>query len=123
MDSHGKTETLKEQLEAIANVPVATAIANMQQEYIAVAKRLRGYSIQIHGSILQMLQTEFNLRQDEAKNAIDEYKFQAATKQREEQLAAQKKLEAEQAEIAEANRPKLAVVAQGACAMNKGPAQ
>ncbi len=123
MDSHGKTETLKEQLEAIANVPVATAIANMQQEYIAVAKRLRGYSIQIHGSILQMLQTEFNLRQDESKNAIDEYKFQAATKQREEQLAAQKKLEAEQAEIAEANRPKLAVVAQGACAMNKGPAQ
>jgi primosomal protein N' len=112
MDSHGKTETLKEQLEAIANVPVATAIANMQQEYIAVAKRLRGYSIQIHGSILQMLQTEFNLRQDEAKNAIDEYKFQAATKQRAEQLDAQKKLEAEQAEIAEANRPKLAVVGQ-----------
>ena len=113
MDSHGKTETLKEQLEAIANMPVATAIANMQQEYIAVAKRLRGYSIQIHGSILQMLQTEFNLRQDEAKNAIDEYKFQAATKQRAEQLDAQKKLEAEQAEIAEANRPKLAVVGQG----------
>jgi hypothetical protein len=113
MDSHGKTETLKEQLEAIANVPVATAIANMQQEYIAVAKRLRGYPIQIHGSILQMLQTEFNLRQDEAKNAIDEYKFQAATKQRAEQLEAQKKLEAEQAEIEAANKPKLAVVGQG----------
>jgi hypothetical protein len=113
MDSHGKTETLKEQLEAIANVPVATAIANMQQEYIAVAKRLRGYSIQIHGSILQMLQTEFNLRQDETKNAISEFQHQEQIRREAAANEANAKLEAEQAEIAEANRPKLAVVGQG----------
>ena len=113
MDSHGKSETLKEQVDAIANVPVATAIANMQQEYIAVAKRLRGYSIQIHGSILNMLQTEFALRQDETKNAIEEHRFRLGVEQRRQQEAAQKKLEAEQAEIEQANRPKLAVVGQG----------
>ena len=113
MDSHNKSETLKEQVDAIANVPVATAIANMQQEYIAVAKRLRGYSIQIHGSILNMLQTEFALRQDETKNAIEEHRFRLGVEQRRQQEEAQRKLEAEQAEIEAANRPKLAVVGQG----------
>lgn len=107
MDSKGKTETLKEQVEAIANVPVATAISNMQQEYLAIAKRLRQHSIQVHGTILNMLQAEFGLRQDETKNAIEEHKFQAAVRQREEQMEAQKKLEAEQKEIEEANRPRL----------------
>ena len=107
MDSHGKTETLKEQVDAIANVPVATAIANMQQEYIAIAKRLRGYSIQIHGSILNMLQTEFALRQDETKNAIEEHRFRLGVEQRRQQDETQKKLEAEQAEIEAANRPHL----------------
>ena len=107
MDSHGKSETLKEQVDAIANVPVSTAIANMQQEYIAVAKRLRGYSIQIHGSILNMLQTEFALRQDETKNAIEEHRFRLGVEQRRQQDETQKKLEAEQAEIEAANRPHL----------------
>lgn len=113
MDSHGKSETLKEQVDAIANVPVATAIANMQQEYIAIAKRLRGYSIQIHGSVLNMLQTEFALRQDETKNAIEEHRFRLGVEQRRQQDKAQEKLEAEQAEIEQANRPKLVVVGQG----------
>jgi len=107
MDSKGKTETLKEQVEAIANVPVATAISNMQNEYIAIAKRLRQHSIQVHGSILNMLQTEFSLRQDETKNAIEEHKFQLSVKQRAEQEEAAKKLAAEQQEIEEANRPRL----------------
>ena len=101
---------LKEQVDAIANVPVATAIANMQQEYIAIAKRLRGYSIQVHGSILNMLQTEFQLLQDETKNAISEFQHQEAVRREHEAAEAQKKLEAEQDAIAEANRPKLAAV-------------
>ena len=113
MNSKNQAETLQEKVAAIANEPVATAIANMQQEYIAVAKRLRGYSIQIHGSVLNMLQTEFALRQDETKNAIEEHRFRLGVEQRRQQDEAQKKLEAEQAEIEQANRPKLAVVGQG----------
>lgn len=107
MDSKGKTETLKEQVEAIANVPVATAINNMQQEYMALSKRLRAQPLNVAGRILNMLQTEFDLRQEETKNAIDEHKFQLAVKQRAEQEGAAAKLAAEQQEIEEANRPRL----------------
>jgi hypothetical protein len=107
MDSKGKSETLKEQVAAIAQVPVASAVNNLQNEYVAIAKRLRAMPINIHGSVLNMLQTEFQLIQDETKNAIEEHKFQLAVKQREAEAAAQRKLEAEQAEIAEANKPKL----------------
>ena len=113
MNSKNQAETLQEKVAAIANEPVATAIANMQQEYIAVAKRLRQYSIQIHGSVLNMLQTEFQLRQDETKNAISEFQHQEQLRQQAAQAEAQRKLEAEQAEIEAANRPKLAVVGQG----------
>ena len=70
MNSKNQAETLQEKVEAIANEPVATAISNLQNEYIAIAKRLRAYTIQIHGSVLNMLQTEFQLRQDETKNEI-----------------------------------------------------
>ena len=112
MDSKGKTETLKEQVDAIANVPVASAINNLQTEYLEIAKRLRKNSIQIHGSILNMLQTEFQLRQDETRNAIEEHKFQESVRQRVAQDEAHKKLADEQKAIEEANRPKLAVMAQ-----------
>jgi hypothetical protein len=110
MNSKNQSETLQEQVKAIADVPVSTAISNLQTEYIAIAKRLRGYSIQVHGSILNMLQTEFALRQDETKNAIEEHKFHLAVQQREEAARAQKALEAQQEEIAQANRPTLAAV-------------
>ena len=110
MNSKNQAETLQEKIGAIANEPVATAISNLQTEYLAIAKRLRAYSIQIHGSILNMLQTEFQLRQDETKNAISEFQHQEAVRREAEAAEAQKKLEAEQDAIAEANRPKLAVV-------------
>lgn len=110
MNSKNQAETLQEKVAAIANEPVATAINNLQTEYLAIAKRLRSYSIQIHGSVLNMLQTEFQLRQDETKNAIQEFQHQEQLRQAKAQAEAQAKLEAEQAEIAAANKPKLAVV-------------
>lgn len=113
MNSKNQAETLQEKVAAIANVPVTTAISNLQTEYLATAKRLRGYSIQIHGSILNMLQTEFQLRQDETKYAIQEFQHQEQLKQAAAAKEASDKLEAEQAEIEKANAPKLAVVGQG----------
>ena len=112
MNSKNQAETLQEKVAAIANEPVASAINNLQTEYLAIAKRLRSYSIQIHGSVLNMLQTEFQLRQDETKNAIQEFQHQEQLRQARAQAEAQAKLEAEQAEIAAANKPKLAVVGQ-----------
>lgn len=113
MNSKNQAETLQEKVAAIANEPVATAISNLQTEYLAIAKRLRGYSIQIHGSILNMLQTEFQLRQDETKNAIQEFQHQEQLRQAAAAKDAQDKLEAEQAAIEAANKPHLAVVGQG----------
>ena len=113
MNSKNQAETLQEKVAAIANVPVTTAISNLQTEYLAIAKRLRSYSIQIHGSILNMLQTEFQLRQDETKNAISEFQHQEQIRQAAAAKEAAEKLEAEQVEIAKANAPKLAVVGQG----------
>jgi len=112
MDSKGKTETLNEQVSAITNIPVATAISNVQQEYLASSKRLRALPIQEAGAVLNMLNTEFQLRQETAKNAIDEHKFQLAVKQRAEQEEAARKLAAEQKEIEEANRPRLVPAGQ-----------
>ena len=110
MNSKNQAETLQEKVAAIANEPVASAINNLQTEYLAIAKRLRSYSIQIHGSVLNMLQTEFQLRQDETKNAIQEFQHQEQLRQARAQAEAQAKLEAEQAEIAAANKPKLVPV-------------
>lgn len=107
MDSKGKAETLKEQVDAISREPVASAINNLQTEYFEIAKRLRKNSIQVHGSILNMLQTEFQLRQDETRNALEEHKFQESVKQRQAQMEAAEKLQAEQKAIEEANRPRL----------------
>lgn len=112
MNSKNQPETLQEKVAAIANMPVATAINTLQNEYITISKRLRANSLQIHGSILNMLQAEFQLRQEETKNAIQEHQHQHAQAQEAEAKKAQAKLEAEQAAIAEANRPKLAVVGQ-----------
>src|ERR1039457_6192879 len=84
MNSKNQAETLQEKVKAIADVPVAIAINNLQTEYLAIAKRLRAYSIQIHGSVLNMLQTEFQLRQDETKNAIQEHQHQVAVQQQQE---------------------------------------
>ena len=112
MNSKNQPETLQEKIRAIANEPVASAINNLQTEYIAIAKRLRVYSIQTHGSILTMLQTEFQLRQDMIKNAISEYQYAEQVKQAAAAKEAADKREAEQAEIEKDNRPKLAVVGQ-----------
>ncbi len=103
-------KTLKEQIDTIANVPVTTSISNVHMELQAISKRLRGYSIQVAGTILNMLQAEFQLRQEETKNAIEEHKFQESVKQRVAAEEAQAKLELEQAEIAEANKPKPSLV-------------
>ena len=110
MDSKGKTETLKEQVEAIAREPVSTAISNLQQEYLAISKRLRALPLNVAGSVLNQLQTEFQLRQEETKNAIDEHRFQLDVKRRVAEAEAAEKLAADQKEIEEANRPRLAAV-------------
>lgn len=110
LNSDNKAETLQEKVAAIANVPVTTAINNMQQEYLAVAKRLRAHSLQVHGTILNMLQGEFQLRQDETKNAIQEHQHELALKQAAEQAKAQADLDKQQADIEKANRPTLATV-------------
>jgi hypothetical protein len=110
MNSKNQAETLQEKVAAIANEPVATAINNMQTEYLSIAKRLRAYPINIHGTVLNMLQGEFQLRQEETKNAISEFQHQEQLRQAKAQAAAQANLEAEQAAIAAANKPKLAVV-------------
>jgi hypothetical protein len=117
MNSKNQAETLQEKVAAIANEPVATAISNLQNEYMAISKRLRACSVQIHGSVLNMLQTEFQLRQDETKNAISEYQHQEQMRREAQAKADQEKLEAEQAEIAAANKPKLVEVGQ------QGPVQ
>ena len=57
-----------------------------------------------------MLQTEFQLRQDETKNAISEFQHQEQARREAAAAEANAKLEAEQTAIAEANKPKLAVV-------------
>ena len=112
MNSKNQAETLQEKIGAIANEPVATSISNLQTEYLAIGKRLRALSIQVHGSVLNMLQTEFQLRQDETKNAISEYQHQEQIRQAAANKEANDKLLAEQAEVAKANAPKLAVVGQ-----------
>ena len=116
MDSSNKAETLKEQVEALSREVVTTAVHNLQTVYLETAKKLRALPLNVHGSVLNHLQTEFQLRQEETKNAIDEHKYQAAVKQRAEQQAAQEKLAAEQLEIEEANKPRL--VQPGAVAPN-----
>jgi len=110
MNSKNQAETLQEKVAAIANEPVATAISNLQTEYLAIAKRLRALSIQVHGSVLNLLQTEFQLRQDETKNAISEFQHQEQLRREAEQREQNAKLEAEQQAIADANKPRLAVV-------------
>ena len=112
MNSKNQAETLQEKVAAIANEPVATSISNLQNEYLAIGKRLRALSIQVHGSVLNMLQTEFQLRQDETKNAISEFQHQEQIRREAAAAEANAKLEAEQAEIASANKPKLAVVGE-----------
>ena len=107
MDSKGKTETLKEQVEAIAREPVSTAVANMQNEYLAISKRLRALPLNVAGSVLNNLQTEFQLRQEETKNAIDEHRFQLDVKRRHAEAEAAEKLAKEQAAAEDANRPRL----------------
>ncbi len=81
MDSKNRTETLTEKVNAITNMPVATSINNVQQVYLATSKRLREMSIQEAGTVINMLSSEFQLRQDVAKNAIDEYKHAQAIEQ------------------------------------------
>ena len=112
MNSKNQAETLQEKVAAIANEPVSTSINNLQTEYLAIGKRLRALSIQVHGSVLNMLQTEFQLRQDETKNAISEFQHQESVRREKEQAEANAKLEAQQAEVAAANKPKLAMVGQ-----------
>ena len=110
MDSKGKVETLKEQVEAISREPVSTAVSNVQAEYLGISKRLRALPLNMAGTVLNFLQGEFQLRQEETKNAIDEHRFQASVKQREKDEENQRKLEAEQKAAEEANRPRLAAV-------------
>lgn len=117
MDGKNKAETLKEQIEAISREPVSSAINNMQTEYLGIAKRLRALSLNVAGTVLNMLQAELQLRQEEMKNAIEEHKFQESVKQRaaamaqaEKDAEAQKELARQQKEIEEANRPRLAAV-------------
>ena len=113
MDSKGKVETLKEQVAAIANEPVASAINNLHTVYLDISKKLRALDLNVAGSVLNNLQTEFQLRQEETKNAIEEHKFQLSVKARAAEAEAAEKLAAEQREIEEANRPKLSEMAGG----------
>jgi hypothetical protein len=112
MSNNNQPETLSEKVRAISDVQVSTAISNLQAEYLAIAKRLRAYSLQIHGSVLNLLQTEFALRQDEMKNAIEEHKFKLDVEQRKQKEEASAKLAAEQEAIAKANAPHLVAVGQ-----------
>jgi len=113
MDSKNRTETLTEKVNAITNMPVATSINNVQQLYLATSKKLRELSIQEAGTVINMLSSEFQLRQDVAKNAIDEYKHAQAIENEAKAAEAARKLAAEQKEIEEANRPRLVPVGGG----------
>ncbi len=113
MDSKNRTETLTEKVNAITNMPVATSINNVQQLYLATSKKLRELSIQEAGTVINMLSSEFQLRQDVAKTAIDEYKHAQAVENEAKAAEAARKLAAEQKEIEEANRPRLVPVGGG----------
>ena len=108
MDSKNQAETLSEKVDAITRQPVATAISNIQSEYLGTSKRLLRLSIQECGTVLNMLNTEFQLRQETAKAAVDEYKHKEMLRQAKEADENAKKLAAEQKDIEDANRPKLA---------------
>lgn len=101
---------LKQQVEQIVNVPITTAVSNLHAEYIAISKRLAALPLNISGAILGNLNNEYQLRQDEARNAIQEHQQRIAWQKEQGAAKAQAKLEAEQAEIAAANKPKLAAV-------------
>lgn len=101
---------LHQQVQDITNVPVNTARANLNSEYKAVEQRLANLPISLHGAILQMLGAAFQVRQEEMKNAISEHQQRAMWLKSEEERKAQEKLDAEQAAIAEANKPQLAGV-------------
>lgn len=103
---------LSEQVSDITNVAVNTARSNLNSEYKGIEERLAKLPIGLHGAILQMLGAAFQVRQDEMKNAISEHQQRAQWKQAQDAKAAQEKLEAEQREIEEANRPKLVPVTQ-----------
>ena len=104
--------TLKEQVNNSVSVPVTTAVSNLHSEYAAISKRLAALPLNVSGALLGNLNNEYQLRQDEGRNAIQEHQQLAAWHKEQEAAKAQAKLEAEQAEIAAANKPKLAVVQQ-----------
>lgn len=92
--------TLEQMTGNITNVAVSTARHNLNHLYEKLEKELASQPVPIHGAVLNMLQTAFQVRQQTVQLAIEEHKYQVQRKQQEE---------AEKAK-AEAQRPKLAEV-------------
>lgn len=92
--------TLEQMTGNITNVAVNTARNNLNHLYKQLEMELATQPLPIHGAVLQMLQTAFQVRQQATQLAMEEHKYQVQRKQQEE---------AEKAK-AEAARPKLAEV-------------
>ena len=103
---------LSEQVNDITNVAVTTARVNLHSELKHIDERLGKLPVHQHGALLQMLGASYQVRENAMKDAIAEHQHRVAAKREHEAQKAQEKLEAEQREIAEANKPKLAVVTQ-----------
>ena len=105
-------KTLGDQVSAITNVPVTTARTNLNSEYRYMEDRIAKLPLPMHGSLLQMLQAAFQVRQETMRDAIAEHQFRAQQQQKAEQEKAVKEIERQQAEAATANQPKMELVAQ-----------
>ena len=107
-----ETKPLSEQVNDITNVAVTTARANTHQEFKAIDERLAKLPINQHGALLQMLGASYQVRENAMKDALAEHQHAVALRRECEATKAQEQLEAQQREIEEANKPKLAVVTQ-----------
>jgi hypothetical protein len=89
--------TLEEMTRNVTSDAVATARHNLNHEYEFFEKRLAGLPVTMAGSLLSMLQTAFNHRQQAMQLAIEEHKYSTARKHQEEQARLQAKAELEAA--------------------------
>jgi hypothetical protein len=103
---------LSEQVNDITNMAVTTARVNLHTELKAIDDRLAKLPVHQHGALLQMLGASYQVRENAMKDAIAEHQHKLAFQREREAQKAQEKLEAQQREIEEANKPKLAVVTQ-----------
>lgn len=95
-------------IREITNVPVNTARANVDRVFRLCEKELANLPIEQSNAVFSMLQATQQMRIQVMQGVVQDHQAETNYKRQKEAEAAQAKLEAEQAEIEKANRPKLA---------------